>query len=298
VLRKPRLLHDPLILATLFIMLLSIAYIVYSFWPQAAKSQNVNILEDYVKAVQYLNKSSTALEKRLAGSKLVAMDFSLDNAFDVRSRIQWYLLNISLAYGSEDTFFVGVAKNYLNIAEAATNSTVAYYTINGSIDTLREALQLLALCRVDEALEKFSGIVSNVSRALPHIAKAVSILRKIDENLVAENHVPIINSSLKRLEKVFDSIYNTYKLMEIAKEYRDYIEALCSKKPVNNTAALGNLLNNVDAVKASGPLSPDIANAKNSLKSLIHTYLGNQQGMLQKDKVGGGAGYAPPESDD
>jgi hypothetical protein len=100
------------------------------------------------------------------------------------------------------------------------------------------------------------------------------------------------------LEKVFDSIYNTYKLMEIAKEYRGYIEALCSKKPVNNTAALGNLLNNVDGVKASGPLSPDIANAKNSLKSLIHTYLGNQQGMQQKDKVGGGAGYAPPESDD
>lgn len=299
--KRLKFLRDPLILASLLIMLLSIAYIVYSFRPFATGSENVNILEDYVKAVHYLNKSSTALEKRLAGSTSIAIDFDTSDVSEVRNGIEKYMNNLSLVYGSKDAFFVNVAKNYLYTAEGAVNSTAAYYAINSSVDGVREALHLLALCRVNEAIERFSSVEAEVLKALSSIARAISALKRIDKGFVSETHLPVINASLKRLEKSFESLYNAYTLMEIAKQYREYIELMCSGEPVNNTNALSNLLNRVSEVKASGPLSIDIANAKNAIQQLLQDYMrrhGGQQGGEEGKGVGGGAGYAPPESYD
>jgi hypothetical protein len=291
-LRKMRFSHDPLALMGLLIMLLSLTYIVYSFLPHSTSSPN--ILEDYVKAVHYLNRSSAALEGRLAGTK--SMDFSINDAYYVRNRIQEYFHNLSLAYGSDNTFSVRVAKNYLYVADASTNSTAAYYI---DVDGLREALQLLSLCKVDEALEKYDSVEENTSQALSNLAGAISVLSRVDKNSVAENHVPIIENSRERLEKVFNSLYNASMLMEIARRHREYIKMMCSRRPVNSSTLDGMfmLLSDLNRVRATGPLSPEIMSARNALESLIQSYL-QQRRSCSGNTSGSGAGYAPPESDD
>lgn len=291
-LRKMRFSHDPLALMGLLVMLLSLTYIVHSFLPHSTSSPN--ILEDYVKAVHYLNRSSAALEGRLAGTK--SMDFSINDAYYVRNRIQEYFHNLSLAYGSDNTFSVRVAKNYLYVADASTNSTAAYYI---DVDGLREALQLLSLCKIDEALEKYDSVEENTSQALSNLAGAISVLSRVDKNSVAENHVPIIEKSRERLEKVFNSLYNASMLMEIARRHREYIKMMCSRRPVNSSTLDGMfmLLSDLNRVRATGPLSPEIMSARNALESLIQSYL-QQRRSCSGNTSGSGAGYAPPESDD
>jgi len=291
-LRKMRFSHDPLALMGLLIMLLSLTYIVYSFLPHPTSSPN--ILEDYVKAVHYLNRSSAALEGRLAGTK--SMDFSINDAYYLRNRIQGYFHNLSLAYGSDSTFSVRVARNCLYVADASTNSTAAYYI---DVDGLREALQLLSLCKVDEALEKYDSVEENTSQALSNVVRAISVLSRVDKNSVAENHVPIIEKSRERLEKVFNSLYNASMLMEIARRHREYIKMMCSRRPVNSSTLDGMfmLLSDLNRVRATGPLSPEIMSARNALESLIQSYL-QQRRSCSGNTSGSGAGYAPPESDD
>ncbi|MEM3998797.1 MAG: hypothetical protein QXM62_05415 [Ignisphaera sp.] len=298
--RRYKLFRDPLLLIALALMVASLAYIVYSFLPHVSSTNPSNILEEYVKAIQSLNKSSTALEKRVAGFYTVAPNIS-DVAI-ARDRIRGYLRNLSMMYGfNNSNFLVNTAKNYLYIAEAATNTTKGYLYINNSIDILRESLELLSICRVRDALTRYNRIEDYVLSSLSSIAKAVSMLNKVNKSCVAENHVPVIEASLERLEKVYTSIKSADDLMRIAKRYEDYIEALCSNQTINDAAALNSIQNELNQITVSGPLSPEVSNAQNTLIALIQSYLYGQSMNQQNQSgnyVGGGAGYVPPESSD
>lgn len=296
-----RFLRDVYSLAALLILLLSLSYIVYSFWPRASGSQHINVLEDYVRAVQHLNKSSTALERLLAGFPGGVPD--VVGVYGVRDRLARYLHNISTVYGSSDSFLVNVARSYLSIAEASTRVVGAYGSLSPSVNGLREALELLALCRVGEALDKYSGVEGGILDALSYTASAIDTLRGVDTGYIAENHTPIVNTSLRKLERVYESLYSADKVMQIARRYRGAVEAVCRGGEVDDEALLNSMVGELRSVRASGPLSPEIMAARNSLLSLIQLQLaaqgwGSQGNGGQGQQVGGGAGYAPPESDD
>ena len=298
-----RFLHDRYSLAALLILLLSIAFIVYSFWPRAVGSPHINVLEDYVKAVQYLNKSSIALEASLKGFGVSGYDFS--DVYGVKRRLESYLYNVSAVYGSDDSFFVGVAKNYLYVASASVKGVEAYKDLNSSASTLREALELLALCRVDDALEKFGSVEYKVFRAMSSTASAIDVLGNVNNNYLAENHVGVVNTSLRRFKNVFESLQAAYNVMQIAKSYRDVVEALCRGERIGDQQLLAGLKKELGNVKISGPLSLETMNAINKLLSLIQQNMSGQGqesnaqgGSSSSPGVGSGAGYAPPESDD
>ncbi|MEL9940225.1 MAG: hypothetical protein QW348_02545 [Ignisphaera sp.] len=299
-----RFLRDRYSLAALIILLLSIAFIIYSFWPRVVSSPHINVLEDYVRAVQYLNKSSIALEGVLKGFGVSGYDFS--DVYGVRMRLERYLRNVSAVYGSDNSFFVGAAKSYLYVASASVKGVEAYRDLNSSVTTLRESLELLALCRVDEALEKFGLVEDKVVGAIGSTASAIDILRNVNSSYLAENHVGVVNASLRRFENVFKSLQAAYNVMQMAKSYRDVVEALCKGERVGDQQRLAGLKKELEDVGVSGPLSLEVMNARNKLLSLIQQGMpgqgqeGNEQGSSSGSSqgVGGGAGYVPPESDD
>ncbi|MEM0027806.1 MAG: hypothetical protein QXT53_07585 [Ignisphaera sp.] len=298
-----RFLRDRYSLAALLILLLSIAFIIYSFWPRVTSSPHINVLEDYVRVVQYLNKSSIALEGVLKGFGVSGYDF--DDVYVVRMRLERYLRNVSAVYGSDDSFFVGVAKSYLYVASASVKGVEAYRNLNSSASTLRESLELLALCRVDVALEKFGLVEDKVFGAMGSTASAIDILGGVNNSYLAENHVGVVNASLRRFKNVFESLQAAYNVMQIAKGYRDVVEALCRGERVGDQQLLAGLKKEVEDVKASGPLSLEVMNARSKLLSLIQQSMSGQGqgsngqgGSSSSQGVGSGAGYAPPESDD
>jgi len=305
-----KFLRDPMLVASIAIIVSSILYLVFSFLPRPAVSVGINVLEEYVKAVTHLNKSSTAIAKRLAGF-IADPGVSIGETYVNKDRIRIYLANITSIYGSQETFFAKVASNYLLIADASIDTLQALQIANGSVDTLKEALSLLAMCRVNDALNRFSVVEEDVTKAIENLSQALNNLQKVNTSLIAENHVPAVNMSRRRIESSLNSLLNAYILMKIAEMYRDEMETLCTNTTTLPTQTLQQLENEIKNVKPTGPLSPDISNTQNTLITLINKAIQQQQGQEGSSQFGGqgqveqpsegqggGAGYVPPESDD
>jgi hypothetical protein len=305
-----KFLRDPMLVASIAIIVSSILYLVFSFLPRPAVSVGINVLEEYVKAVTHLNKSSTAIAKRLAGF-VADPGVSIGETYVNRDRIRIYLANITSIYGSQETFFAKVASNYLLIADASIGTLQALQIVNGSVDTLKEALSLLATCRVNDALNRFSVVEEDVTKAIENLSQALNNLQKVNTSLIAENHVPAVNMSRRRIESSLNSLLNAYILMKIAEMYRDEMETLCTNTTTLPIQTLQQLENEIKNVKPTGPLSPDISNTQNTLITLINKAIQQQQGQEGSSQFGGqgqveqlsegqggGAGYVPPESDD
>jgi hypothetical protein len=305
-----KFLRDPMLVASIAIIVSSILYLVFSFLPRPAVSVGINVLEEYVKAVTHLNKSSTAIAKRLAGF-VADPGVSIGETYVNKDRIRIYLANITSIYGSQGTFFAKVASNYLLIADASIGTLQALQIANGSVDTLKEALSLLAMCRVDDALNRFSVVEEDVTKAIENLSQALDNLQKVNTSLIAENHVPAVNMSRRRIESSLNSLLNAYILMKIAEMYRDEMETLCTNTTTLPIQTLQQLENEIKNVKPTGPLSPDISNTQNTLITLINKAIQQQQGQEGSSQFGGqgqveqpsegqggGAGYVPPESDD
>jgi len=81
---------------------------------------------------------------------------------------------------------------------------------------------------------------------------------------------------------------------------------LCSGNSPGTDNLLSDLLNDASKVKATGPLAPDIMNARNAILGLVsregagHARAERQisSGQSSSGGQGGGAGYVPPSSDD
>jgi hypothetical protein len=297
------MLHDPLVVFALLVMALSAIYIVHSYWPSVPSRPSVNVLEEYVKAVMHLNKSTLAVEAKLAGYSVSGIGLGLEEAMSTRDWLREYVGNLSRVYASEDNFLVGVARSYLHVAEGATNSTLAFQALNNTADALRESLGLLAECRIDEALEKYGGVELEVLMALSQMARADYALKMVNKGLVAENHAQVIDASHERLKRSLNSLYNAALLMGIARQYKDVLKALCSGRLPGGKGLLNSMLNDASNVSASGPLAPDIMNARNAIMRLIQENMPGQRGQQGSGQgstggVGGGAGYVPPSSDD
>uniref|UniRef100_A0A7J2U481 Uncharacterized protein n=1 Tax=Ignisphaera aggregans TaxID=334771 RepID=A0A7J2U481_9CREN len=312
-----KFLRDPMLVASIAIIVSSILYLVFSFLPRPAVSVGINVLEEYVKAVTHLNKSSTAIAKRLAGF-VADPGVSIGETYVNKDRIRIYLANITSIYGSQETFFAKVASNYLLIADASIDTLQALQIANRSVDTLKEALSLLAMCRVNDALNRFSVVEEDVTKAIENLSQALDNLQKVNTSLIAENHVPAVNMSRRRIESSLNSLLNAYILMKIAEMYRDEMETLCTNTTTLPIQTLQQLENEIKNVKPTGPLSPDISNTQNTLITLINKAIQQQQGQgggrescpcssqhggqgqvgQHSEGQGGGAGYAPPESDD
>jgi hypothetical protein len=299
-----------MLVASIAIIVSSILYLVFSFLPRPAVSVGINVLEEYVKAVTHLNKSSTAIAKRLAGF-VADPGVSIGETYVNKDRIRIYLANITSIYGSQETFFAKVASNYLLIADASIDTLQALQIANGSVDTLKEALSLLAMCRVNDALNRFSVVEEDVTKAIENLSQALNNLQKVNTSLIAENHVPAVNMSRRRIESSLNSLLNAYILMKIAEMYRDEMETLCTNTTTLPIQTLQQLANEIKNVKPTGPLSQDISNTQNILIALINKAIQQQQGQegscqfggqgqveRPSEGQGGGAGYVPPESDD
>jgi hypothetical protein len=299
-----------MLVASIAIIVSSILYLVFSFLPRPAVSVGINVLEEYVKAVTHLNKSSTAIAKRLAGF-VADPGVSIGETYVNKDRIRIYLANITSIYGSQETFFAKVASNYLLIADASIDTLQALQIVNGSVDSLKEALSLLAMCRVNDALNRFSVVEEDVTKAIENLSQALNNLQKVNTSLIAENHVPAVNMSRRRIESSLNSLLNAYILMKIAEMYRDEMETLCTNTTTLPIQTLQQLENEIKNVKPTGPLSPDISNTQNTLITLINKAIQQQQGQEGSSQFGGqgqveqpsegqggGAGYVPPESDD
>jgi len=78
---------------------------------------------------------------------------------------------------------------------------------------------------------------------------------------------------------------------------------LCSGNSPGTDNLLSDLLNDASKVKATGPLAPDIMNARNAIIGLVGRNPAGQErqissGQSSSGGQGGGAGYVPPSSDD
>jgi len=308
--RWGKFLRDPMLVVSIVIIVFSILYLVLSFLPRSAVSISINVLEEYVKAVVYLNKSSTAIVKKLTGF-VADPGVGIGEVSATRDRIKIYLANITFIYGSQNTFFAKVASNYLSIADASIDTLQALQIVNRSIDIFREALSLLAMCRVDEALNRFRVVEEDIVKAIDNLSQALNSLLKVNTSLISENHVPVVNMSRRRIESSLNSLLNAYILMKIAEMYRDEIETLCINTSALPIQTLQQLANEIKNVKPTGPLSQDISNTQNILIALINKAIQQQQGQegscqcggqcqveRPSEGQGGGAGYVPPESDD
>jgi len=308
--RWGKFLRDPVLVVSIVIIVFSILYLVLSFLPRSAVSISINVLEEYVKAVVYLNKSSTAIVKKLTGF-VADPGVGIEEVSATRDRIKIYLTNITFIYGSQNTFFTKVASNYLSIADASIDTLQALQIVNRSIDVFREALSLLAMCRVDEALNRFRVVEEDIVKAIDNLSQALNSLLKVNTSLISENHVPVVNMSRRRIESSLNSLLNAYILMKIAEMYRDEIETLCINTSALPIQTLQQLANEIKNVKPTGPLSQDISNTQNTLITLINKAIQQQQGQegscqcggqgqveRPSEGQGGGAGYVPPESDD
>jgi dimeric dUTPase (all-alpha-NTP-PPase superfamily) len=303
VVRKEKLSLDISVVFSLLAMVLASLYIIYSYWPVVPSRPNINVLEEYVKAVMYLNKSALAIESELAGYPIQALDFTPEEAVTNRNKLEMFVDNLSHAYGSGDTFIVQVARSYLYVAEASANSSLALVSLNNTGKELKEALALLARCRIDEALERYSEIELRILNATYQIENANNALSKVNKATVAENHVSIIDSSQERLWKSLNSLRNAILLMETARKYGSLLKTLCSGNSPGTNNQLSNLLNDASKVKATGPLAPDIMNARNAMIGLVARNPAGQErqissGQSSSGGQGGGAGYVPPSSDD
>jgi hypothetical protein len=299
-----------MLVVSIVIIVFSILYLVLSFLPRSAVSISINVLEEYVKTVVYLNKSSTAIVKKLTGF-VADPGVGIGEVSGTRDRIKIYLANITFIYGSQNTFFAKVASNYLSIADASIDTLQALQIVNRSIDIFREALSLLAMCRVDEALNRFRVVEEDIVKAIDNLSRALNSLLKVNTSLISENHVPVVNMSRRRIESSLNSLLNAYILMKIAEMYRDEIETLCINTSALPIQTLQQLANEIKNVKPTGPLSQDISNTQNILITLINKAIQQQQGQEEScqcggqgqverpsEGQGGGAGYVPPESDD
>jgi tetratricopeptide (TPR) repeat protein len=306
VVRKEKLPLDLPVVFSLLAMVLASLYIIYSYWPPVPSRPNINVLEEYVKAVMYLNKSALAIESELAGYPIQALDFTPEEAITNRNKLEMYVGNLSHAYGSMDTFIVQVARSYLYVAEASSNSSLALVPLNNTGKELKEALALLARCRIDEALERYSEIELRILNATYQIENAKNALSKVNKATVAENHVSIVDSSQERLQKSLNSLRNATILMEIARKYGSLLKMLCSGNSPGTDNLMSDLLNDASKVKATGPLAPDIMNARNAIIGLVSREGAGQAGQERQISSGqsssggqgGGAGYVPPSSDD
>lgn len=303
--KLPHFLNDRYTLLAILLLVISTAFILYSFWPTAGGFNIINVLEEYAKAILYLNKSTYSLVNMLRG--YTEPPPLIGDVIDVKDKIKDYIDNKTVLYGDENVLVIRIASNYLTVSEATISILKAYEYLNSSLNSFRRSLQFVAVCDVDKALEEFSKSRNDISSTLAELTSSISLLKNVNRTYLAENHVVVVNTSLTTLSKIYESLYNAYKLLLLVERYKDVVKNMCRGETINDQNVLQMMMSELQNIRAVGPLSPEIMNARNQLISLIsrvslNTTSCNQGGNGAQNNTegaqGSGAGYVPPESED
>jgi len=332
-----RVLKDRGLLAAILVIATGVVLFIRGSIITPTSNPSINPLEEYVKAVKYLNESSIAVEKLLLLGVTQSLD--IEDAARTRNRIVEVYYNYSSTYGSSGNYMVETAEGYLRVAEAGLDSARAYRVLEGVASVLRNSLRLVSVCRIREALEAYYSIRRDLYNATSLLRDAVSMLVGVDYNYIAENHVSVVKESHRRIERTLYSLTNATSLLELVDKYSVLIEKMCSGQSLSQSdiPLLNEMAIQLHGVSATGPLYQDIADAKQGIISLVNKYMnqsnnqsdtespsssqnsgqlpgggqgGSQQPSQDSGQIGSqppgqgqqipgmGAGYVPPESDD
>jgi hypothetical protein len=332
-----RVLKDRGLLVAILVIATGVVLFIRGSIITPTSNPSINPLEEYVKAVKYLNESSIALEKLLLLNVTQSLD--IEDAARTRNRIVEVYYNYSSTYGSSGNYMVKTAEGYLRVAEAGLDSARAYRVLEGVANVLRNSLRLVSVCRIREALEAYYSIRRDLYNATSLLRDAVSMLVGVDYNYIAENHVSVVKESHRRIERTLYSLINAMNLLELVDKYSVLIEKMCSRQSLSQSdiPLLNEMAIQLQGVSATGPLYQDIADAKQGIISLVNKYMnqsnnqsdteppsssqnsgqlpgggqgGSQQPSQDSGQIGSqppsqgqqipgmGAGYVPPESDD
>ncbi len=304
------------------VTLLTAAMLLPFLWPYlqglipASSEPSPRPLELMVKAAMHLNTSDTLLASSVEPG--ANMPPGIGNMSYEAQSIASQLRRIAEEQPPSRLGRVigNAAQAYSHMASAASDMYIAASSLSGASPRIRRAFELLAQCRIDEALEEYGEARAGLITARRLLDKAYGEIAETDpRSLLSENHTVILRRAEDHVSSLIKSLKEVDRTFSLVEQHREAFKHLCSGNLTQ--ADIQELRGVLDELRPGDAGSFGYEEA--SIASMIQEALmqhgaaggvgggigqgqgGQGQGTSQgSGQTGGGegAGYGAPSSDD
>ena len=269
----------------IIVLILALSHLSTYFLPTNRGGEDeINIPRLFVKAIELQNSSNTILRRIKTGltpNKDLIHSICTEGPSISEDITSFYQ---TLGEGDLAKKLKRAALTYEKAIRASIISANSSSTIATAVKGLRETLSLADRCRVDEALKTWREIKPVVLEAIDKLEDTLKVLIRGDpKSLLSNEHTQVYEDNMKLITELLSSLKEASKTMELIEEYSSEFKKVCE-----GGEACSLLKQRARGLKCTGCLGYLIA----SIKSRI---LMTSQGGRG---TGGGAGYAPPSTDD
>ncbi len=305
-----KLKDNPYLLAMLIALLLyTSSFLIGLFRSGEAEEVDIRDLpEAFVRAARYLVIYSEELEDiRIGGNYTTRIDpTEIDNNLEL-------LLKLEKKIGgrketSLETLLVEALDDYIRINNASSIGVKSLNITAEGYKASKLALDLLALCRVEEAIQAYQASQSTIKNSTYILAEIHSLLLLVEkEDLLSTDHRKIYGWAITNTSTLLEGLYWTNQLLLLATENPSVFKNACrvaregGQLAYSDEKFISNILDSIDFGKISSISSSSSSAIKATLlKALKSTQQGSTTATapLQSSEEGSGAGYKEVEEDD
>ncbi len=224
-------------LAVALLIMASLLLFIYNPWSTESTHEEESIdrflAELFVKTILALNKTTDDLSSTYYGLPST-QNISIDEILDLQKKyknISDILFPFPFSQAGEtpiEKTLLSAFENYYGLTNTSIEILNASNTLQEIMPTIKSSLQLLAQCRVEEAVSEYREIKTRVYQVRSELLSAyTTLLATNDSALLSSTHRLVKEKALNTTSKVLSALNKYIELFSVAEAYPDEVKNIC-----------------------------------------------------------------------